>query len=137
MVNFEKEYANKNIGVSANGKPVRISADRDKISQVIINLISNAVKFTDAGGDISIDVEDDGDNAVISISDTGIGISEEDLPHIFERFYRADASRSRLTGGSGIGLTIAKAIIDAHKGTIVVESRIGEGTVFTIKLPKK
>lgn len=137
VINFEKEYKNKDIEVSVNGKPVSISADKDKISQVIINLISNAVKFTDAGGKIRINVEDDVDSAVIQISDTGIGISEEDLPHIFERFYRADASRSRLTGGSGIGLTIAKAIVEAHKGTISVESKIGEGTVFTVKLPKK
>ncbi|HYE83617.1 MAG TPA: ATP-binding protein [Clostridia bacterium] len=136
LVNFENECKNKSIEVAMEDKPVRIFADRDKISQVIINLMSNAVKFTGEGGNIRFTIDDNEDDAVISISDNGIGISGEDQPHIFERFYRADTSRCRLTGGSGIGLTIAKAIIEAHKGTINVESRIGEGTKFTIRLPR-
>jgi len=137
LVNFENEYMNKNIEVAFEDKTVKVFADRDKISQVIINLISNAVKFTGEGGNISFIIDDNADNAVLSISDTGIGISQEDRLHIFERFYRADASRSRLTGGSGIGLTIAEAIMEAHGGAISVESKIGEGTKFTIKLPKR
>ena len=135
LVNFEKEYTDKRIGVSIEDKAVKVFADRDKISQVIINLISNAVKYTGEGGHIHLTIGDDANNAVISISDTGIGISREDQPYIFERFYRADTSRSRHTGGSGIGLTIAKTIVDAHKGSINIESEIGKGTKFIIKLP--
>ncbi len=137
LINFEKEYTSKGISVSLDSKKVDIFADRDKISQVLINLISNAVKFTGEGGKISISTENNGDSAVISISDNGIGISEEDRQHIFERFYRVDKSRSRLTGGAGIGLTIAKAIIEAHGGNINVESEIGKGTSFIIILPKR
>ncbi|HYE11951.1 MAG TPA: ATP-binding protein [Patescibacteria group bacterium] len=136
MVNFEKEYADKNIRVFLEDNNINVSADRDKISQVIINLMANALKFTAEGGHIHITICEDTDNAIISISDTGIGIAADDLPHIFERFYRADASRSRHTGGSGIGLTIAKAIIEAHKGTIIAESEIGKGTKFVMTIPK-
>lgn len=136
LVNFEKECADKSIEVSIDDKAAKVFADKDKISQVIINIIYNAVKYTGEGGHIHLTVGDDEDNAVISISDTGSGISTEDLPYIFERFYRADTSRSRLTGGSGIGLTIAKTIIDAHKGWINVESEIGKGTRFVVAIPK-
>ena len=136
LVNFEKEYINKSISVSMEDKEVRVIADRDKISQVIINLMSNALKFTGKGGQIRFRLWEDKGNAIMSISDTGVGIAAEHLTHIFERFYRADASRSRLTGGSGIGLTIAKAIVDAHKGNITVESEEGKGTVFTVSIPK-
>jgi two-component system, OmpR family, sensor histidine kinase BaeS len=136
LINFEKEYSDKNIRVSLEDKSINVSADRDKISQVIINLVANALKFTGEGGHIHLTTWDDEDNAMISISDTGIGIAAEDLQHIFERFYRVDASRSRHTGGSGIGLTIAKAIVEAHKGTIVAESEIGKGTRFVITIPK-
>jgi signal transduction histidine kinase len=76
-------------------------------------------------------------NTIITVSDTGIGISEEDLPFVFERFYRADKSRNRMTGGSGIGLTIAKAVIDAHKGKITVKSVVNQGTMFIITIPKQ
>ena len=137
LVNFENEYKNKSIEISLDDDAVSVFADRDKISQVIINLMANATKFTGEGGNIRLSIEDTLDNAVISISDTGIGILPEDQPHIFERFYRADTSRSRLTGGSGIGLTIARTIVEAHKGTITVESEIDKGTRFVVKLPKK
>ena len=137
LANFEKEYSDKGIQVTVEGETVSILADRDKISQVIINLMSNAVKFTGEGGSIRFSIYGNPDNAVIAIRDTGVGISPEDQPHIFERFYRADASRSRLTGGAGIGLTIAKAIIEAHKGAISLESSLGKGTKFMITLPKR
>lgn len=136
LVNFENECKVKNLEVVLEDKPVFVYADRDKISQVIINLMSNAVKFTGEGGSIRLTVDNDGESAVLSVSDTGIGISDKDLPYVFERFYRADTSRSRLTGGSGIGLTIAKTIVEAHKGTISVESRPGEGARFSIRLPR-
>jgi signal transduction histidine kinase len=113
-----------------------VSADYDRLKQVFINLLSNAVKYTDRGG-ISIIIEEaarhEGGHWIVTIADTGIGIPEGDLPHIFERLYRSDKSRSRSTGGAGIGLTIAAAIVHAHGGTISAESR-GDGTVFRVGL---
>lgn len=135
MSNFEKECKDKGIETVVFGEPVKINADRDKLTQVVVNLVSNAVKFTERDGIIRVSVVSEGNKAVISVTDTGIGISGEDQPHIFERFYRADASRSRLTGGAGIGLTIVKSIVDAHHGSISVESELGKGTKFTIVLP--
>ncbi|MGI6227574.1 MAG: sensor histidine kinase [Peptococcales bacterium] len=135
--NFEGDYLKKDIKVCFSENRELITADKDKIIQVISNLLSNAIKYTPQGGIINIDVEDTGDFIQIIVKDNGIGISEEDLPYIFERFYRADKSRTRLTGGSGIGLTIVKAIVEAHKGKIEVKSKLNEGTEFKIFLPKK
>jgi signal transduction histidine kinase len=100
---------------------------------VFINLLSNAVKYTDAG-EVAVCIKKRSGNWNIVISDTGIGIPEEDIPHIFERFYRTDKSRSRSTGGAGIGLTIAAAIVSAHNGKINAESNSG-GSVFRVELP--
>ncbi len=133
--NFEKEYMNKNIEIIVIGESKELYADKDKISQVLVNLLSNAQKYTPNGGTVKISVEGDKDIARIILQDNGYGIPEEDLPYIFERFYRADKSRNRLTGGSGIGLTIAKSIIEAHKGTIVAHSKEGYGSEFIISLP--
>lgn len=135
MSNFDKECRDKGIETEIFGEPVKVYADRDKLTQMVVNLVSNAIKFTGKDGTIRVSVGSEQNNAVISVTDTGIGISAEDQPHIFERFYRADASRSRLTGGAGIGLTIVKSIVDAHQGSISVESRLGKGTKFTIVLP--
>ncbi|HWR61645.1 MAG TPA: HAMP domain-containing sensor histidine kinase [Clostridia bacterium] len=137
LSNFEKECRDKGLDIELEGGPVRIFADRDKISQVIINLMSNAVKFTGKDGSIRFAVASDKDNASISVTDTGTGIAPGDQPHIFERFYRADSSRSRLTGGAGIGLTIVKSIVHAHKGSISLESEPGKGTKFTVSLPRE
>jgi signal transduction histidine kinase len=135
--NFEREFLTKNIKVSFSGTTEEIYADKDKISQVIINLLSNAQKYTPQGGLVSINVTGTQDSAEIIVKDNGPGIPAEDLPYIFERFYRADKSRNRLTGGSGIGLTIAKAIVTAHNGKIEVHSKLGEGTEFLVLLPKE
>ncbi|MGB5824554.1 MAG: HAMP domain-containing sensor histidine kinase, partial [Proteocatella sp.] len=130
---FEGEAKQKNIQFEFTEKECNLLADKDKISQVFINLISNAVKYTDEGT-ISIGLEETDENLKIKIKDTGIGISEEDVNHIFEYLYRADESRDRQTGGSGIGLSIVKSIVMAHGGTIDVSSILGEGTEFVIKL---
>jgi signal transduction histidine kinase len=114
----------------------RIQADEDKLSQVFVNLLSNALKYTPSGGAVSVCVIEAGDLIEIRVSDTGIGIAEEDLKNIFERFYRSDKSRSRATGGSGIGLTIARAIVEAHHGSIEVNSEPGKGSEFVVTLPK-
>ncbi len=137
MQNFENEFMQKNIKFNIQCEHNNIFADRDKISQVLVNLISNALKYSKSDGQVSIAVADSETDTTITVSDNGIGISEEDLPYVFERFYRADKSRNRMTGGSGIGLTIAKAIVEAHKGSIYVSSKLNEGTVFTVVLPKQ
>lgn len=136
-MNFEKEALNKGLAIEVSDKPVMLYADRDKISQVIINLLSNAIKYSEQGDKIAVAADYDKEAVVIKIKDTGVGIDEEHLSRIFERFYRVDTSRSRLTGGSGIGLTITKAIVDAHGGTIGVASKVGEGTEFIIRLPRQ
>ncbi len=109
--------------------------DRDRIQQVLINLVDNALKFTPASGCVTLALRQEGEHAEIRVSDTGIGIPEIDRPRIFDRFYRVDKSRSRVTGGVGLGLSIVKDIIVAHKGTIDVSSEINQGTTFTILLP--
>jgi len=134
--NFEADFNNKSIEVNVIGEDEMIFADKDKISQVLINLFSNALKYTEQGGKLDITVNGTDGAVEIKVKDTGQGISPEDLPYIFERFYRADKSRNRMTGGAGIGLAITRAIVDAHKGSITVHSEINKGTVFIITLPR-
>ncbi|MDR2357149.1 MAG: hypothetical protein LBD92_03550 [Oscillospiraceae bacterium] len=134
--NFAAETAKKDISAAVSGDACEVSADRDRISQVITNLISNAVKFTPDGGHISVTVTDAENSGVIEICDDGTGIAESELPYIFERFYRTDKSRSRKTGGAGVGLTIARSIVEAHGGTVRAENRAGGGSHFTVTLPK-
>jgi signal transduction histidine kinase len=113
-----------------------IMVDEDRLGQVLLNLIGNALQYTQPGGTVTISVRMKGDNMLVCISDTGIGISAEDLPHIFTRFYRVDKSRSRAGGGSGIGLTIAKYLVEAHGGRLTVFSEgLGKGTTFSVTLP--
>lgn len=115
----------------------QIFADKERIEQVVTNIIGNAIKYTPDGGKINVTLENTIDASYkISVKDTGVGIPEEDLEHLFERFYRVDKSRSTNAGGTGLGLSIAKDIIDAHNGTINVESVFGEGTTVSIVLPK-
>lgn len=133
--NFEAEFAAKGVHIGFTGQAVKVFADRDKISQVIINLVSNALKYTPEGGSVEVFAIDRGDGAELSVKDSGTGIPPEDIPFIFERFYRADKSRNRITGGSGIGLAIVKSIVDAHKGTISVCSEPGKGSQFSVVLP--
>ncbi len=135
--NFETDFVNKGVGLDFNGEKELVHADRDKLSQVLVNLLSNALKYTPEGGSVTVNAKGSPNETEISIKDSGNGIPEEDLPFIFERFYRADKSRNRQTGGAGIGLTIAKAIVDAHKGKIDVISKVDEGTEFIVTLPKK
>ncbi len=134
--NFEKEAHDKDIEISIEGIACNALADKDRITQVITNLLYNAIKYTPKNGHIKIQVKDDGGNGIIVIEDNGIGIHQKDMPYIFERFYRTDQSRNRKTGGAGIGLTIAKSIVEAHKGRITVESTEGKGSCFTVVLPK-
>jgi two-component system sensor histidine kinase VicK len=117
------------------GEVQDVKADRDRIEQVLINILSNAMKYTPTDGKISIYIGKMYSSVYVKVKDSGIGIPKEDLPRIFERFYRTDKARSREMGGTGLGLAIAKEIIEAHNGEISVTSEIGKGTEFTIKLP--
>lgn len=112
-----------------------VDGDRERIEQVIMNIVSNAIKYTPDGGKIAITAGTTGKSVFVRISDNGIGIPEKDLPRLFERFYRVDKARSRESGGTGLGLSIAKEILNQHKGDIRIESVYGEGTDVTITLP--
>lgn len=137
VINSIKPLANeKNIKITLNEwQKIQIYLDQDKIHQALINIIHNAVKYTENGGEIEISLFRQGEYAVIKISDNGIGIPEESIPYLFERFYRVDSARSRQTGGSGLGLSISQQIISLHQGIIEVDSIVNEGTTFYVKLP--
>jgi signal transduction histidine kinase len=115
---------------------VYVTGDRDRLKQVFINLVANAIQYTPQGGEVFLSLERIGEQARIICRDTGPGIPAEDLPHIFERFYRAEKSRTRgRTTGFGLGLSIANWIVERHGGRIEVESKEGKGTTFAIWLP--
>jgi two-component system sensor histidine kinase ArlS len=123
-----------NISHNSNS-PLKIEGDRRLIKQMLRAIVENSIKYTPDNGKIEIDAGASDGQAIITVSDTGIGISKEDLPHIFDRFYRVDQARSRAIGGTGLGLSIVKWIVDIHKGSITTESETGKGTKITIKLP--
>ena len=114
---------------------MEVNGDALKLQQVLHNIIDNAIKYTPRGGEVHCTLTRQGKKAVIRVSDTGVGIPEEDLPHIFDRFYRVDKARSRETGGTGLGLSIVKQFVLLHGGNIEATSKVGEGTTFTIELP--
>jgi len=114
---------------------IYVNGDRDRIKQALRIFVDNAIKYTDEGGNISLRLEKDGENAVVSVIDNGKGISEKDLPNIFDRFYRVESSRERDKGGHGLGLAIAKIIVLRHGGRIKVSSKLGAGTRFRIYFP--
>jgi signal transduction histidine kinase len=112
-----------------------VEADAARIGQVLANLLNNAIAYTPTDGEITIAAELQDGAVVISVTDTGSGIFADDLPFVFERFYRADRSRTRTSGGTGLGLTIAKRIVEAHGGSIEAKSELGKGSTFTFTLP--
>gem|GEM_PF-709822 len=139
-VKFEAEENGLDIRLHTNARPITVMADARRISQVFINLLTNAIRYTAAGGKITVEIEDRvvEQNALfarVSVIDTGIGIPEEDLLHLFDRFYRVEEARSRHSGGTGLGLSIAHHFVRAHGGFIHVSSQPDEGTIFTVYLP--
>jgi two-component system sensor histidine kinase BaeS len=116
-------------------EPVHVRADPDRLRQVVANLVTNALRATSPGGTVTLALEPRGDAAVVEVQDTGHGIPQEDLPYVFDRFWRADPSRGRGTGGSGLGLAIVRQIVADHDGTIDVRSTVGAGTTFRVVLP--
>ena len=135
---LEPIAAQREVVISVKGEPVDVMADRERMSQVITNLIANAILYNRPRGTITLAIYRDGDLGDLSLADSGKGISEADLPHIFDRFYRADRSRTREAGtgsaGSGLGLAICKSIVEAHGGTIACSSELGVGTTFVVRL---
>jgi signal transduction histidine kinase len=127
----------KTMNVNVSGHAPIIMADEERLTQVVINLLTNAIKYTPEKGDIDIRIYEDADDVRFEVKDNGYGIPEAEIPFIFERFYRADKSRNRATGGSGIGLAIVKSIVEAHHGSVDVTSVLGSGSTFIVRLPKK
>ncbi|MDD6047442.1 MAG: ATP-binding protein [bacterium] len=124
----------KGISLSGTLQEATVSGEAMRLEQVATNLIENAIKYTDAGS-VAVRVSVDGTEALFAVADTGIGIPEEAQPHLFERFYRVDKARSRGTGGTGLGLAIVERVIALHGGYIEVQSKLGEGSTFTVHLP--
>ncbi len=114
----------------------RCVCDAQKLYQVFLNLLDNAIKYSDSGARVDIFIEEDDSSITVRVRDTGVGIPEEDLSRLFERFYKVDKSRSRTTGGTGLGLAISKKIVELHGGKISVESEVGAGSTFVVRLPK-
>ena len=122
--------------VLAPGTPVTLRADEDLLLQLLLNLLDNAIKYTPSGGRVTAGWSTDGTRVELWVRDTGAGIAPEHLPHIFDRFYRADKARSRAEGGVGLGLSICRWIAEAHGGSISAESAPGQGATFTVRLPR-
>lgn len=131
------EQANVAVSVHVSDQPITLAVDPTRIRQLLMNLLTNAIKYTPQGGQVVIDCSRADGQVILSVRDTGVGIAPGDLPHIFDRFWRADQARSRTGGrpGAGLGLAISKWIAEAHGGTITVRSRPGRGTTFTVTLP--
>lgn len=126
----------RSISVGSMIEPaIFIDGDSVRLHQALLNILDNAIKYTPEGGDILMRLVQEGDRAILRLSDTGVGIAPEHLPHIFDRFYRADQARSQDIQGNGLGLSIVKWIIEAHEGTIRAESKQNKGTMITIVLP--
>lgn len=123
MIEFETSYPDDALEVWGDG---------NRLSQVVTNLLGNAAVFTPNGGKVTLACERQGNRAVLTVSDTGIGIPEKDIPHIFESFFHLEKSRTRNLGGTGLGLAICRAIVEKHRGEITVQSRVDEGTTFTV-----
>lgn len=135
--NIAPAASDRDLGLSVElpSEPVRAFVDSDRFQQVFHNLLENAMRYTEPGGTIRIRLTSVPEEARMEVFDTGIGISADDLPYVFERFFRSDRARRAYSGGSGLGLSIVRWIVEAHKGTVEVTSRAGEGTTFTVRLP--
>ena len=133
---LEIRAGDKDIDLQFQGEPVWIKGDSRMVEDLIYNLVDNGIKYTENGGRVTLSVFPESDGAIVQVSDTGIGIPKEDQSRIFERFYQVDKSRSKKVGGSGLGLSIVKHIVQSHGGSIDLKSSPGNGTTIRIKLPK-
>lgn len=138
LANAATRYMDKNLDFSGPDEgPLWLHGDPDRIEEALGILVDNAGKYTPTGGRVAVMTHRRRDRVIVEVSDTGVGIPEEDLPNVFDRFYRSDASRSKETGGFGLGLAIAKHIVDASGGSITVRSALGHGTTFSMTLPRQ
>ncbi|PEL04203.1 two-component sensor histidine kinase [Bacillus sp. AFS017336] len=135
LLSCEPQIVEKNINMHVNLSKIDVIGDEALLNQVWMNLITNSIKFTPNDGDIFINAKQENDKVIIKVQDTGIGISDEEQMHIFERFYKADKSRDRTTVGNGLGLSIVKKIVEMHNGIVYVESELGQGSLFIVELP--
>ena len=127
----------KQIELKCDLQTVHVIGDAERLCQVVANLVNNAITYNHEGGQVRLHLAAEEHNAGLSVSDTGIGIEESDLPRIFERFYRVDMARTGNSGGIGLGLAICREIVHNHGGIIDVASVVGEGTTFTVRLPMR
>ena len=134
---LEPQWAGKQIDLSLDLEKISFTGDESLLTQVWVNLLHNAIKFTPEHGNIEVALMQDGSDTAFRITDTGVGITDDDKLHIFERFYKADKARDRSLGGNGLGLSLVKKIVDLHGGMIMVESALNKGTTFIVKMPKK
>ncbi|HUP31535.1 MAG TPA: ATP-binding protein [Gaiellaceae bacterium] len=132
---FAARFAEASIRLERSPEPADVHGDRDRLEQIAANLLSNALRYTEPDGRVRVVVRRDGDRVLLEVEDTGIGIAPADLPHVFKRFWRGEGSRSRVTGGAGVGLAIVHELVRAHDGHIDVESRPGEGSRFRVSFP--
>jgi two-component system phosphate regulon sensor histidine kinase PhoR len=132
---FEPRAAQAGIKLRFSGARAPLRGDPDRLAQVVVNLVDNALRNTPAGGTIDVDVQRSGEAVRLRVSDTGVGIPYSDLPHVFERFYVVDRSRTRGSSGTGLGLSIVKHIVEAHRGSATAQSELGYGATFTCEFP--
>jgi signal transduction histidine kinase len=137
LMRVEAENKKIDLQFSAPSKTSLILADRNSMEGIFTNLISNAIKYTPEGGKVWVTLSEEDAFVKATVSDTGIGIKKADLPRIFDKFYRVKTTETRLVVGTGLGLSIVKSIVDAHLGSISVESEEGGGTTFTVSFPKE
>ncbi len=126
----------RGINIESQLQQVMVNGDSDRLAQVLTNLLTNAVRYNRDGGTVTLSIRQDDRATVVSVADTGLGIPADDLPNIFDRFYRVDKVRSRADGGSGLGLSICRTIVEAHEGAITATSKLGSGTCLEIRLPR-
>jgi len=134
---LEPQWLKKQLDLSLHMEKISYTGDEILLTQVWVNLLHNAIKFTPKQGSIEVSLTQENNEIILCITDTGVGISDEDKPHVFERFYKTDKSRDRSLGGNGLGLSLVKKTVELHDGIIAMESTIGKGTTFIVKLPKK
>ncbi|WP_460200181.1 sensor histidine kinase, partial [Scytonema sp. NUACC21] len=135
IVMMAKKYSDRVITIEAAPHPIEVKVDYSRLKQVLLNLIDNAIKYSDFGTPIIFKLYQLQDKAIIQVCDEGYGIPLQHQARIFERFYRVDESRSHATGGSGLGLSIVKTLVEGMGGSVSVQSKLGEGSIFTISLP--
>jgi two-component system phosphate regulon sensor histidine kinase PhoR len=137
-VMFQRKAEEKGIDFHLHAaKSMYMKGDANRLKQIFINLITNALTYTPTGGKVEVMIEEQEEEILVHVKDTGIGIDEQEIPRIFERFYRVDKARSRNSGGTGLGLAIVKHLVEAHHGHITVKSTVGKGTTFTVHFPKQ